>query len=94
MREVTNLADTLRGTIAQLKNAANNATTRFQKEFQNSQANLAKVDAFTNELAAANKDVEAMLAETNSNFPNAAANVSSVTPVSKPDTNGVMVNKG
>lgn len=88
MREISNLASTLQGTIAALKSAASAATTNFQNEVAHSKASLAKVNAFTADLAAANKEVEAMLADTGSNFPN----VSSST-VSSPDKNGV-VTKG
>lgn len=86
MREVSNLATVLGNTIATLKQASANATARFQNEVAHSNTNLAKVNAFTDELASANKEVEAMLVDTGSNFPDVTA-----TP---PDKNGVVTPKG
>lgn len=89
MREVSNLATALSTTIAALKQASTNATTRFQTEVAHSNANLVKVNAFTDELASANKEVEAMLADTGSNFPNVPSS-----PATPPDKNGVVTPKG
>ena len=84
MKEVTNLAKVLQATVNQLKNAHAAALAAFHSEVSHSNANLAKVNSITAELATANKEVEAALGETGSNFP----------PITEgPDRNGVMVVK-
>ena len=94
MREINNLASALSSTIASLKQSTVNAQTRFQNEVSNSNANIAKVNAFTDDLASANKQVEAMLVDTGSNFPNASvAPVAAAAPVTA-DKNGVVTPKG
>src|SRR5579864_9015774 len=62
MREVKDLADTLRGTLQQLKTSTAQAKTQFASEVAHTQTNIAKLNSFTNELAQGNKDVEALLA--------------------------------
>lgn len=93
MREVKNLADTLRGTIAQLRTGHAAALTEFGNEVRNSNGNLAKVRAMTKELAAANRDVESMLGDAGSNFQE-EDNIKGTTSTPKSDVNGVTVNKG
>jgi hypothetical protein len=87
MREVQGLADVVSSTVKRLKAAHLAATTRFKTEVANSETNLTKVSAFTDELATANKEMEAALGDTGSNFPTSEAAGSP-----KPDINGVTVN--
>lgn len=88
MREVRNVASTMREAIAALKQRAGLAVANFESEVNNAHSNLDNVDSVTHELKEANKEVESMLGESGSNF----------TPVgpdgtSRPvDENGVWVN--
>jgi uncharacterized phage infection (PIP) family protein YhgE len=93
MREVKNLADTLRGTIKQLKDSTAAAQAQFASEVAHTQSNIAKLNSFTNELAQGNKDVEALLADTGTNFPD-VTEVAGTTSEPKVDRNGVTVNRG
>ena len=54
---------------------------------------LTKVNSFASEMKDANKEVEALLADTGSNFPD-VGELSGTTQASAPDKNGVTVNKG
>lgn len=94
MREVKNLADTLRGTIAQLRAGHAAALHEFGNEVKNSNNNLAKVKAMTKELAVANRDVESLLGDAGSNFEVDEEEVKGTTSMPKSDVNGVTVNKG
>ena len=85
MREVKGLANTMRGLIAELKQGHAAAMGRFNQEAAISKVNLEKVNAVTEELAEANREVEAMLGDTGSNFPEQEK--------SQFDQNGVKVNK-
>ena len=84
MREIKGLADTVKATVAQLRANAAQATNNFQNEVNHTNANIGKLNSLTAEMANANKDVEAILADAGSNF----------APLEqKADSNGVTVNK-
>ncbi|HET9285698.1 MAG TPA: hypothetical protein VFR24_27415 [Candidatus Angelobacter sp.] len=86
MREIKDLGSTLRDAVGKLRQDTANAKQRFSSELAHTQANLVKVNALSQEMADANKEVEALLADTGSNFLN--------TSTAKPDQNGVVKNQG
>lgn len=90
MREVAGLTAALKSTVQKLRTAHLQATQQFEAEVARSTGNLAKVGSFTSELAAANTEMEAVLADTGSNFPPS----SQPSTASPPDINGVTLNKG
>jgi len=92
MREIKGLANTLRGTIQQLRTAHANATGQFEKAVKDSQNNLEKVKSFTTEMNEANKEVEALLSDVGSNF-EPQSELPGLTIREKPDLNGVTTNK-
>jgi hypothetical protein len=69
MKEMRNIASSLRESLAALKASANQAVGEFQTEVVNGQANINKVKAVTIELKSANKEVEQILGQGDSNFP-------------------------
>jgi capsule polysaccharide export protein KpsE/RkpR len=83
MREIKDLASTIRGSVAKLRADVANATSGFAAEIANTQANIGRINSLKQEMSDANKEVEAMLADTGSNYE----------PQGKPDSNGVIVNK-
>lgn len=84
MREIKSFADAIRQNAAQLRQNLAQATNQFTAEAQSTNANVEKLNSITGEMKAANKEVDALLADFGSNFPEA--------PVA--DKNGVTVNKG
>jgi hypothetical protein len=93
MREVKDLAGTIRGTVAQLRTTTAQAKNRFAAEVAHTQASVAKVNSFSDEMAEANKEVDALLADAGSNFEPAQAELPGVTTQPKADSNGVTSNK-
>lgn len=89
MREISGLASAIRDTVSTMRRAHSDALERLSSEVMASKANLAKVNSFTDELQAANREMEASLGDTNSNFPTSAPSQASST-----DLNGVTLNKG
>lgn len=89
MREISNIALVMRENIASLKAKAQAATDAFQAEVSNSLASIDKVHSMTQELKAANKEVEQMLGQSGSNFTPAGSG----STLGPPDINGVQVNK-
>lgn len=87
MRELSNMATTMREAVAALKQKVAASTAAFQAEVGHSTVNVGKVDAMTSELKAANKEVEQMLGQSGSNFTPDGSNLGPA------DINGVQVNK-
>ncbi len=89
MREISGLASAIRNTVATMRKAHADALDNLNREVTASKVNLDKVNAFTEELKAANLEMEASLGDTGSNFP-----TSVILPEQSPDLNGVTLNKG
>lgn len=89
MREVSGLAAVVRDTVNVMRKAHSDALERLNTEVTNSKVNLAKVNSFTDELQAANREMEASLGDTGSNFPTSTPSQPPLT-----DSNGVTLNKG
>lgn len=92
MRELSNMASTMREAMAALKLKIANSTQSFQTELGHSQVNIDKVDAVTGELKAANQEVEQMLGQSGSNF-TPASSAEPTSTLGPPDSNGVQVNR-
>ena len=84
MREIKGLAQAVRENIAQLRANAAAAAKNFTTEVKNTNDNIGKLNSVTAEMQVANKEVEGILADVGSNFPE-------IKPV---DVNGVTPNKG
>ena len=93
MREVRNVAEVMRETMRQLKADSVAAVGEFQKEVSVSQEQMGKVRALTSELKEANQEVSAMLGESGSNFSTKVPASENSGVTTKPDINGVTVNK-
>lgn len=95
MREIKDLGDTLRGTLAQLRTSVAQAKQDFASEVNHTQANVAKVKSFTADMKETNKEVEALLNDAGSNFEPEPVTLPGVTSAPAPvvDKNGVTVNK-
>ncbi len=89
MRELSNMASTMREAMAALKQKIAASTQSFETEVGHSHINVDKVDAVTSELKAANKEVEQMLGESGSNFTPAGSEQG----LGPPDINGVQINR-
>jgi hypothetical protein len=103
MREVRGLADTIRERVKALKAEAVMVTQEFNSEHDATIASIAKVKSITTELRAARQEVDAQLGDAGSNFPTQEEtrssepkipSVGTATNWSRPDSNGVSVNKG
>lgn len=88
MREIKELSVGLRESLAALKSVSVGAKAALVSEMAIAKVNAQKVQALAAELHEANKEVEAFLGETGSNF---SSLEDSSTP--KPDSNGVTLNK-
>lgn len=86
MREMMDVASVMKDTIAKLRARTLESKLKFQKEVLMSSINLDKLDAFTTDLSTANKDVEAMLGSTGSNFPTSGGKESPKVPTPSVDT--------
>ena len=84
MREIKGLASVVREHVAQLRANAAQATKNFTTEVTNTNENISKLNSVTAEMKVANKEVESILNDVGTNFPE-------VKPV---DVNGVLANKG
>jgi hypothetical protein len=82
MKEAKDLAQTMRASIAKLKQSFADASNQLSTEVAHSQATIGKVQSLTSELKQANKEVETELG-IGSNFPTSSETIS------KPDLNGV-----
>ncbi len=91
MREVRDLASTMKNSIAAMKKAVADAQSELAVEVDRSMGNAAKVKSVASELREANKEVEAYLGETGSNFPPSEGSNTQQPPT--PDRNGVVLNK-
>lgn len=93
MREVKDLASGMKDAIANIKKLSTDAKSGLLSEIDRAKVNASKVTSFTQELSDANKEVEAFLGDTGSNFPTSEP---SPTPAVKPkphtDINGVTLN--
>lgn len=89
MQEVKNLSTGLKDLIASLKSDALKAKERFTNEATRMSTNIGKLGSVSDELSDANKDIEAVLVETGSNFPTSEASEKS----GHADLNGVTLNQ-
>lgn len=94
MREVKELASTIKDAVAGLRKTNESVKSAFHAEVARAVGNADKVRAFTAELKDANIELEASLGETGSNFPTSedsgsqeGANTLKVT-----NANGVTIN--
>lgn len=104
MQEVRDLANGMKDIIASLKRTNVAAKEGLMSEVTRSKVNAQKVKSFTKELSDANKEVEAFLGDTGSNFPSSEdldtqpqdgrKAAAEPTEQSRADANGVMLNRG
>lgn len=90
MREVRDLASTMRNTISAMKKAVTDAQAELATETDRAMTNAEKVRSVAGELREANKEVENYLGETGSNFP-PSEGLNTQPPAT--DRNGVTVNQ-
>lgn len=89
MREVHNLASSLKASVEALKKATLGAQEGLLVEVERGNVNAQKVRSLTKELKDANLEVEALLGESNSNF---TLSEGSATHMPRTDANGVTLN--
>lgn len=90
MREVSDLATSMKGAISALRKIHADARAEFEKEVTRANLNAGKVKALTSGLKEANSQVESFLGEAGTNFPPETE----VSEKPHTDLNGVTLHKG
>lgn len=91
MREVKELASTIKDAVAGLRKTNEYVKSAFNAEVQRATVNADKLRSFTQELKDANAELEASLGDTGSNFPTSEESSTPAQP-SVTDRNGVTLN--
>lgn len=94
MREVHDLASGMKEAIASIRQQSADAKASLHAEVARANENVAKVNALTEGLKEANKEVEGILADSGTNFPPITPKMAPIGQVmNKTDINGVTLNK-
>lgn len=91
MREVKELASTIKDAVAGLRKTNESVKSAFNAEVQRASVNADKLRSFTQELKDANAELEASLGDTGSNFPS-SEELNTQAPPAVADRNGVTLN--
>jgi hypothetical protein len=93
VRELDDLSSNMKGLFTALRKSLVDAKSGLTSEVTRTTVNVQKINSVTAELNAGNKEVEAFLSETGSNFPTSEDIPSEKSQLTHADINGVSLNQ-